>query len=191
MMTKGLERMAECHPDRPHEAHGLCKACYENKRIYEDYAKHEAKKIRDKLWRDANKKERIPRFKKSDGPPKCHPDRKYYGRDMCHQCYNKWWRHEQCPNYYRNHNAKQKYGLTPEEHTALLAKGVCDLCGKVPKLGKIRNLVIDHDHETGKTRGVLCRHCNSSLGWVEKHVDSIEAYLGRSLKARRANDGVR
>lgn len=39
--------------------------------------------------------------------------------------------------------------------------GVCDLCGG-PPTG--RRLVIDHDHETGQFRGLLCGRCNRGLG---------------------------
>jgi hypothetical protein len=44
-----------------------------------------------------------------------------------------------------------------------LASGHCQVCGKDQPLD---NLTIDHDHKTGKFRGILCGHCNKVLGFV-------------------------
>jgi hypothetical protein len=53
-----------------------------------------------------------------------------------------------------------KYGITPEELAALevRAGGACEICGKRAPTQ------IDHDHQTGFVRGLLCRRCNTSLG---------------------------
>lgn len=55
------------------------------------------------------------------------------------------------------------YGLTVEEYERLLASqgGVCAICGG-PQTGK--NWHVDHDHATGKVRGILCSGCNTGLG---------------------------
>ena len=61
----------------------------------------------------------------------------------------------------------KKYNLTPEKYAELLnaQKGVCAICGGVNK--KDGNLNIDHDHETGRVRGLLCHNCNSGLGMMK------------------------
>ena len=43
------------------------------------------------------------------------------------------------------------------------ANGLCEIC-KQP-----RRIVLDHNHETGRARGLLCYRCNSILGWLEKY----------------------
>ena len=59
------------------------------------------------------------------------------------------------------------YGLTQEAYDALLVGqgGVCALCRRLPDLPTDRTpLVVDHDHQTGAVRGLLCDSCNSALG---------------------------
>ncbi len=59
---------------------------------------------------------------------------------------------------------KHKYGLTREGFQDLYdaQKGVCAICGRKNK--KKRPLCIDHDHDTGQVRGLLCYKCNLGLG---------------------------
>ncbi len=52
----------------------------------------------------------------------------------------------------------------------------CDLCG-VPESKFKYKLHVDHDHNNGKPRGLLCTICNSCISWYEKHQEVIERYL--------------
>lgn len=63
---------------------------------------------------------------------------------------------------------KRLYGLTIEEHAALLAAG-CRICGAMEQLH------IDHAHSTGKVRGVLCANCNRGLGMFQDNADRLIA----------------
>jgi Autographiviridae endonuclease VII len=58
------------------------------------------------------------------------------------------------------------YGLTPAQFAALLERqhGGCALCGQLIGDGTGRSLHVDHDHETGRIRGLLCAGCNTALG---------------------------
>ncbi|MBV9125670.1 MAG: endonuclease VII domain-containing protein [Planctomycetes bacterium] len=78
---------------------------------------------------------------------------------------------------------KTKYGLSLERYDEILAEqgGVCLICRKAP-VGKRRNerLSVDHNHETGKVRGILCHQCNAGLGWFRddpKLLRSAAEYL--------------
>ena len=53
------------------------------------------------------------------------------------------------------------YGLTPEEYNSLWDKqnGGCVICGSTEK-----KLCVDHCHNTGVVRGLLCTNCNQGLG---------------------------
>ena len=58
---------------------------------------------------------------------------------------------------------KRTFGISQSDYDALLGSqsGGCAICGKPP--GKI-SLHVDHDHETGAIRGLLCVGCNNALG---------------------------
>ena len=45
--------------------------------------------------------------------------------------------------------------------------GLCGVCAEV-ELDTSPNICVDHDHETGKVRGLLCRSCNTGMGWIDK-----------------------
>jgi len=60
--------------------------------------------------------------------------------------------------------AQEAYGLTGHEllHLARDQEYRCAICRDEPEPG--RRLAVDHDHETGAVRGLLCRRCNMALG---------------------------
>lgn len=66
--------------------------------------------------------------------------------------------------YCNKYRLKKRYGITPEQYVAMLASvgGLCEICGTVGYDGK--KLSVDHCHETGKIRGLLCNRCNMALG---------------------------
>jgi hypothetical protein len=73
----------------------------------------------------------------------------------------------------------KKYGATTELYTRMFNSqgGVCLMCGKSNENGY--RLSIDHNHFTGKIRGLLCTGCNSKLGMVEnlEFLESAIKYL--------------
>ena len=70
---------------------------------------------------------------------------------------------EENPNKMRNAYLKWKYGITLEMYNSLFEeqKGLCAICFEEPKK---QNLGVDHDHVSGKIRGLLCSTCNSGIG---------------------------
>jgi hypothetical protein len=63
----------------------------------------------------------------------------------------------------RDAHLRRTFGITQADYETLLARqdGGCGICGRRP--GKI-SLHVDHDHETGEIRGLLCVGCNNALG---------------------------
>ena len=70
----------------------------------------------------------------------------------------------------------RKYGITQDEATEMRKRG-CDICGRMSQPGRWDNgnLMIDHDHKTGKVRGVLCHSCNVLIGHAEDDPERLEA----------------
>ncbi len=69
----------------------------------------------------------------------------------------------------RSHMLLKLYGIDSEEYDKLLhsQNGVCAIC-KQPETHKLRGKVpplsVDHNHDTGKIRGLLCNTCNRAIG---------------------------
>ncbi len=103
---------------------------------------------------------------------------------MCEPCYMRDWRLENAGRLNR-YDAKRwptrrhyllvlKYGISYEEATALLEIDQCEICGEVfDKSARQTSGVVDHDHATGKIRGVLCRNCNSGLGMLGDTIERV------------------
>lgn len=60
----------------------------------------------------------------------------------------------------RDQHLQATYGISHDQYDAMLERqgGGCAVCGKG------RTLVVDHDHDTGKVRGILCGGCNRGIG---------------------------
>jgi hypothetical protein len=86
--------------------------------------------------------------------------------------------------YARKYHLRKKFGITPEEYDGMLETqgGSCAICGTTdPKPNKCFS--VDHDHETGEVRGLLCLSCNTSMGLVGDDPDLLRkaiAYLERA-----------
>ena len=71
---------------------------------------------------------------------------------------------------YRKAHLQYNFGLTVDEYTTMLENqdNKCAICKKEETFrngtGNIVSLAVDHDHETGKVRGLLCKDCNQSIG---------------------------
>lgn len=80
-----------------------------------------------------------------------------------------------CRGCFLNYIYKKRYGITYADWTRLFVEqlGFCALCGQLNKL------VIDHDHKTGKVRGLVCRNCNIGLRFLddEKFLANGQRYL--------------
>jgi hypothetical protein len=132
----------------------------------------------------------------------CHPDRTVMGRGLCSPCYQRHHRAGTLPQFKTRRDgaykdAKRgsgmmtghrfaKYGIDVEMFDTMYAShdGRCFICDKpfvdkTPGQGARKGTVtIDHDHATGKTRGLLCRNCNAGLGMFQDNVALLQEAAG-------------
>jgi gas vesicle protein len=90
----------------------------------------------------------------------------------------------------RNKHLINVFGIDYIQYMEMLDKqnGVCAICGNPEvviekRTGKIKALAVDHDHNTGKIRGLLCYCCNKGIGYLKDNKEIIKnayVYLERS-----------
>lgn len=67
----------------------------------------------------------------------------------------------------------REFGLTAEQYRLLWGGGLCPICLKRYTVGGQRTAVIDHDHHTFETRGVICSADNYWLGCMHDDADKL------------------
>jgi hypothetical protein len=84
-----------------------------------------------------------------------------------------------CKACERIRKAAYTYGLSKEDYNNLFQKqkGCCAICGIHQSESKHR-LHIDHDHNTGKVRGLLCGNCNTGIGNLRDSIDLLKKAIG-------------
>ena len=117
--------------------------------------------------------------------PAAHGELVYYFRGCrCALCrkanalYNQEQRARRGKSYVRNCNLKQSHGMTLEAYQKMHVEreGLCDACGEPEtqrnQYGPVP-LAVDHDHKTGRIRGLLCMKCNRTLGLVKESIATL------------------
>jgi hypothetical protein len=101
-----------------------------------------------------------------DSPEYKERKQSYYveNREVIQDNHREWRRQNQDTD--RERKWRQKYGISRDDYYFLLdnQNGVCGICHEAPN-GKA--LCVDHDHSTGKVRGLLCNRCNRCLGLLK------------------------
>lgn len=135
---------------------GRCKACV----LTYMASRPDLAKTRAKRYRDA------------------HPDR-VRERNRRYRASNP----ERVKRYFRGKNLERDYGITLEDYEALLRVqgGRCAICNELPEAsdGDPRRgmLHVDHDHATGRVRGLLCVRCNVGVGQFRDSRDFLAAAI--------------
>ena len=127
---------------------------------------------------------RLARWPNGPATPTCHPDRPNRARGLCARCYGSALRRarylvqpelleaerERGRAHIKRHPDKPRrdwlrlaYGVALEDVAAMLEAqdGRCLICHR----DDVR-LSVDHDHQTGRVRGLLCNNCNAGIGFL-------------------------
>lgn len=101
-------------------------------------------------------------------------------RSQCRLCINKINRehYKKDPGRIRDTFYRRKYGITQTEYDIMLEEqnNVCALCEHPERSEKFKFLSVDHDHDTGKVRALLCATCNRLLGQYEKNRELFKKF---------------
>lgn len=190
---------------RPHKARGYCQAHYQH---FKRGVPIKAEIVRrDTTQYESCSEEGCTSEVKAKGLCKMHyarllrhghtryPDRKrppkecsvagcdshVYAKGLCNQ------------HYCQRRSLGRKYGITVERLDEMMIEqnGLCAVCeGPSTKIHhgsqKVMDLCVDHDHETGKVRGLLCDRCNRAIGLLQDSAANLRraaAYLERHSPA--------
>lgn len=131
-------------------AKGLCRKCYEKdlKIRNPEYAERQRENVRK--WAHDN------------------PDRKRRSDAAAQR--------RSLPENRRARTLRNRFGITQDDYLSMLEKqnGKCAICGMAVEEYNQKHFHIDHDHNTGKIRGLLCFRCNYCIGWMGENVDILE-----------------
>lgn len=98
------------------------------------------------------------------------PEQKAYARKISRKY------RERHPGAHRKAHRLSRYGLTAAAFAerAQVQKNRCKICGATSAQNANREWCVDHDHQTGRVRGLLCLHCNSLLGMAHDQISVLE-----------------
>lgn len=89
----------------------------------------------------------------------------------------------------RKEALKHNYGMSLEEYYTLFEnqQGRCAVCGTTNPGHNHKHFCVDHDHETGNVRGLLCHYCNRGLGFLGDSMERVENLLNYLVKYKESN----
>lgn len=178
---------------------GICETCRaEAKRLSAEARRLKGAEVArvQKTCNKCNEAKAIDLFYKDSGIAdgratickKCKTENTYKWRENNREQYNKTQRDYQktaCPERRYGTEIKRRYGCTLEQYNDMLVAqaGACAICKSLHNPAEKKGrLYVDHCHKTGAVRALLCKHCNSLLGYAKDDARILleaVAYLGR------------
>lgn len=138
-------RDSTCCPGKSVYAKGLCRSCYERDLRLKNPEYAERQRENAQEWRKKN-------------PDLVREKAKKRAKDESYKEKRRW------------QALERTYGITKEKYFELLEiqGGGCAICGRGIESGSSK-LAVDHDHESGQIRGLLCFRCNYGLSWFQEN----------------------
>lgn len=90
------------------------------------------------------------------------------------------------PSRAAGRHLERAYGISIADYERMLAAqgGGCAICRKPPRSEGMR-FAVDHDHDTGRIRGLLCHPCNGGLGVFGDSIDGLRRALNYLERAQQ------
>lgn len=154
----------------------FCKRCEETKEIHEFHVDRSQRDERKQFCRLCTNKVKAA-WRKRNNDRVLDQKRESYNRNREH--YHAYYRSEPRRSRVFAWRLKRQFGITVQQFEEMLEAqaGCCAICGELPQESKgHRNkhrLHVDHDHETGVVRGLLCNNCNAGLGYLGDSVKNL------------------
>jgi len=128
----------------------ICSVCKEAKDL-KDFSKHRRDRFQSRCKQCASKLNKIWRQENPDRVKKTYKNWSEKNRDCV-----------------RKHQLK-KYGLSNDDYNKMfeVQNGKCAICNKTSE----KKLSVDHCHDSGKIRGLLCDRCNHGLGNFKENIN--------------------
>ena len=98
----------------------------------------------------------------------------------CSSAYNK--KRYEDPAYvaqHRSNHLKRKYGISSSDYSLMFTQqgGCCAICKSETPKRSSTYFMVDHNHNTGAVRGLLCHPCNSAIGLLGDNISTLQAAI--------------
>lgn len=158
-----------------------CKKCMLDKRLAASLQTRQENVVKSREWR-RNNREKVAEWRREDY--KNNPE-KYKAWAAAHI--------EKNGAYDGDMRAARRFKISLEEYYSMIDSqgNRCAVCKEYETRvinGKFCRLCVDHDHKTGKIRGLLCHDCNTALGKFEDNVERIRSAIEYLNKHKSAAD---
>ena len=141
----------------------------QSKEYYKEWnlANKDKVSAKNKKWRDKNKEsenKRVSKWQKDN-------------KEKSSEKVKRWNRNN--PDKIREASLQSKYGISSEKYNEMYGQqnGLCYICHQPETLkyrGEPRRLSVDHNHETGSVRALLCDACNRGIGNFKDNIELLD-----------------
>lgn len=190
-----IEEVNIQNPRKPnHRKTYMCKQCtaIRNKEYYKNNKQNIIKNVEE--WR-ANNPDKVKEFyaKYNNKDERKSMMREYYllNKDSIHARQNDYYKIPEVKERYKERLKRKQsqrkllaYGLDEDDYNSMLKKqnNVCAICKDQEsafdsRLKVFKSLAIDHDHNTGKVRELLCSKCNLTIGRVGEDINLLQSMI--------------
>jgi hypothetical protein len=153
-----------------------CRGCNEVKNLSEFYKRADNKnKVLNKCKKCIIKQQKEFYAKNPERQKQIQQKGYKKHKDKRREASRKW--HENNPKAAKSNKLKKKYNISIEDYNTLLEKqnNTCAICQQENK--HKRAFHVDHCHETGKIRGLLCHSCNTGIGSLKDNIELLRAAI--------------